>query len=158
MESPHNNIKKENLPSPESDLEGKAFVYNVETFAQSIVDFHKRFDVASIPQLIGERFEMLHEEYKEYKHEVEAAFYGADNEDYYKELLEVADIAYVALGTLQLAGRLGRKAVFETAMKNNAKTWDTHYRDSETGKITKKTNQEDKNPLSQLRGQDTREK
>ena len=53
------------------------------------------------------------------------------------ELAECADVAFVALGTLQLAGEFGITALRNVLMKNNKKSWTTHFRDEKTGKITR---------------------
>ena len=53
------------------------------------------------------------------------------------ELEECADVAFVALGTLQLAGEQGITALRNVLMKNNKKSWITHFRDVKTGKITR---------------------
>ena len=46
------------------------------------------------------------------------------------ELEECADVAFVALGTLQLAGEPGITALRNVLMKNNKKSWVTHFRDN----------------------------
>ena len=50
-------------------------------------------------------------------------------------LKEMADIAYVALGTLELAGEDGVQAMMQVVDKNNSKTTATHELNPKTGKI-----------------------
>ena len=50
-------------------------------------------------------------------------------------LKEMADIAYVALGTLELAGEDGVDAMLQVVDKNNSKTTATHKLNPKTGKI-----------------------
>ena len=107
-------------------------------FAGSIENFHIRFDCE-----LGtskERYDILAEEFREYFAEALLNTVKGNEEFSEAELEELADVAFVALGTLHLAGKAGIDALIEVMLKNNGKTWDTHFRSTETGKITRKAN------------------
>ena len=113
------------------------FAEEVLAFVESIEGFHERFKVETgIGVETGgvhsiERWRMLEEEHTEYRNEI---VFTSNRK---LELAECADIAFVALGTLQLAGEEGITALRNVLMKNNKKSWITHFRDKLTGKITR---------------------
>ena len=100
----------------------------VADFAESIREFHQRFGCEFGSE--NSRLAMLHEEFNEHSLEV-----GIDES---KALHELADLAFVALGTLELAGEAGIDALRVVAAKNGAKTSETHERNESTGKIQRR--------------------
>lgn len=102
----------------------------VRELAQSIEDFHDRFQVTDND--LSHRFIILREEVREHLADIEAGYLDP-------ALEEIADVAYVALGTLHLHGEHGLTALKQVAYKNDSKTWDTHYINEETGKITRRS-------------------
>ena len=110
------------------------YLHKLERFSLAIVNFHSRFNCEF--GLSIDRWNMLFEETKEYRDEIKAnSSYTTPTE---AELEEVADVAFVALGTLHLAKEAGILALDKVARKNNSKNETTHFKNSETGKITKR--------------------
>lgn len=100
---------------------------------RSMQSFHDRFGVSGLDMRtrLRERLKMLKEEVEEFEKEVEAG-------NYELALEEMADVEYVAMSFLQLAGSPGAKALQAVTVKNNEKTLETHIWDKEAGKIRRR--------------------
>lgn len=105
------------------------FTRIVEFTAQTIVALHERFDIELGHH--NDRLALLTEEFLEHAREC-----NKGDED--RILEELADVIYVALGTLQLAGDKGSAALRAVALKNSRKTLETHETNPITGKIQRK--------------------
>ena len=122
-----------------SDLRANDFVNASAELADSIASFHERFDVTllehrkpeEVTQILQERISIFVEELGEHAKEVNKG-------NWLLAAQEMADIAFVALGTLEVMGLTGAVAMRSIAEKNNAKTHETHEFNYETGKILRK--------------------
>ena len=108
--------------------------------AGSVFDFHQRFDVPSFDQLsqdpdglalLRSRLAFLVEETGEHAKELNKGELGDAS-------VEMADVAFVAMGTLLVLDRMGNDAMRSVAAKNNAKTSETHRVDKTSGKLVRK--------------------
>ena len=109
--------------------EAISYIQAVEKLAWSIHDFHERFDCE-----FGDPFSrhlLLDEEMGEVAKDI-----NRGNDD--AALEELADVVFVALGTLELARHEGIMALLNVAIKNDAKTNETHARNARTGKIERR--------------------
>ena len=102
-------------------------------------ELHKRFDL--FPPNPEATLPVFQEEVKEF-----AAEATAPGSDYYDLAVcrEAADVMVTILATLSGLGITREQftaACQHVAMKNNAKTWDTHFINPETGKIQRKEKQ-----------------
>ena len=92
------------------------FVEATENLARSVVAFHGRFGAEPVP--LSARLTLLMEEVGEHARAINRNESGA--------LEEMADVVYIALGTLELAGEEGTAALQQVALKNNRKTPDLY--------------------------------
>ena len=99
--------------------------------ADSVEGFHRHFGIEVGRDGIDfhSRLTLLMKEVGEHANAINK---GHPNDEVLKEM---ADIAYVALGTLELAGEDGVDAMLQVVDKNNSKTTTTHELNPETGKI-----------------------
>ena len=115
------------------------FVAAVAEMAASVYDFHQRFDVPPIGRLSQDldAFSVLRSR---------LAFLVEETGEHAKELnrgeldgasIEMADVAFVAMGTLLVLERMGGDAIRSVAAKNNAKTSETHHVDETSGKLVR---------------------
>ena len=121
------------------------FIASISELAKSVYDFHERFSVppidatanteASLSKIV-ERIPFLVEEIGEH---AKAVNHG----DLMESLMELADVAYVVLGTLLIMDEAGKDALSQVAYKNNQKTNSTHVRMDSSGKIVKRSKQYD---------------
>ena len=102
------------------------------TFARSIKSFHERLPCELSD--LHKRLKIVQSEMEEAKLEADALLSGGDELNYRLFLEEMADVSFLALGTLELAGEEGRRALRIVTRKNNAKTPETHYKDPKEGK------------------------
>ena len=125
---------------PRVDYSREEFVAAVAEMAASVFDFHQRFDVPSIARLpqdpdglavLRSRLAFLVEETGEHAKELNRGELGDAS-------TEMADVAFVAMGTLLVLDRLGGEALRSVAAKNNAKTLETHLVDETSGKLVRK--------------------
>ena len=117
------------------------FIAAVSRLAESVYDFHARFDIpnfndktptdAVFPRL-NTRLAFLMEETGEHAKELNQGCLeqAAD---------EMADVAFVAMGTLLELDSLGADACRQVADKNDKKTLKTHMVEASSGKLIKKT-------------------
>ena len=112
--------------------------------AGSVYDFHQRFGVARIGRSAAEegasaeglaalrsRLAFLIEETGEHARELNRGELGDASK-------EIADVAFVAMGTLLVLDEMGVDACRAVAGKNNAKTAETHVVDATSGKLVRR--------------------
>ena len=117
------------------------FVAAVSRLAESVYDFHQRFDIPNInantsddcavPRLCA-RLAFLMEEVGEHARELNI---GALDD----AAAEMADVAFVAIGTLLELDALGVSASRQVANKNDKKTLQTHFIEETSGKLVRRT-------------------
>lgn len=116
------------------------FTAAVSRLAESVYDFHHRFDIpninanksadCAIPRLCA-RLAFLMEEVGEHARELN----GGALDD---AAAEMADVAFVAIGTLLELDALGVAASHQVANKNDKKTLRTHFIEEASGKLVRK--------------------
>ncbi len=112
--------------------------------AGSVYDFHQRFEVPRIDRPHAEqgpssdglaalrsRLAYLVEETGEHAKELNRGELGDASK-------EIADVAFVAMGTLLVLDEMGVDACRAVAGKNNAKTVETHAVDATSGKLVRR--------------------
>ena len=120
------------------------FVAALSEMAGSVYDFHQRFDVPRIDRSPAEqgpssdglaalrsRLAYLIEETGEHAKELNRGELGDASK-------EIADVAFVAMGTLLVLDEMGVDACRAVAGKNNAKTVETHAADATSGKLVRR--------------------
>lgn len=117
------------------------FTAAVSRLAESVYDFHQRFDIpninantsddCAIPRLCA-RLAFLMEEVGEHARELNI---GALDD----AAAEMADVAFVAIGTLLELDTLGVSASRQVANKNDKKTLQTHFIEEASGKLVRRT-------------------
>ena len=109
--------------------------------AESVYDFHQRFGVppvgpGSSPNeslaKLRERLPLLMEEIGEHAGEL-----NRGNLD--DAIIEMADVAFIVLGTLLVLDEAGKGASNSVSQKNNSKTADTHIRVDTSGKLVRRS-------------------
>ena len=133
------------MPTPEHTLSREEFVTAVSRLAESVYDFHTRFAIPNIngktlpdgmtddifPRLCT-RLAFLMEETGEHARELNQACIDRAAD-------EMADVAFVAMGTLLELNSLGVIACHEVANKNDKKTLRTHMVEPSSGKLVRRT-------------------
>lgn len=117
------------------------FVAAVSRLAESVYDFHNRFDIPNInansaadcavPRLCA-RLAFLMEEVGEHARELNSGALA-------DAAAEMADVTFVAIGTLLELDALGVAASRQVANKNDKKTLQTHFIAETSGKIVRRT-------------------
>ena len=115
------------------------FVAALSEMAGSVYDFHQRFGVPRIgrgPSADGlaalrSRLAFLIEETGEHAKELNRGELGEASK-------EIADVAFVAMGTLLVLDDMGVDSCRAVAGKNNAKTAETHAVDTTSGKLVRR--------------------
>ena len=117
------------------------FLAAATRLAASVYDFHARFGIpnlnansdaeCAVPRLCA-RLAFLMEEVGEHSHELNVGALDA-------AASEMADVAFVALGSLLEMDALGAAAALEVANKNDNKTRQTHFVEASSGKIVKRS-------------------
>ena len=129
------------MPSSSSSLSKEEFVSAVSRLAESVYDFHTRFDIPIINAKVADddvfprlctRLAFLMAETGEHARELNqgALDRAAD---------EMADVAFVAMGTLLEMDALGASACHDVADKNDKKTLHTHMVEPSSGKLVRRT-------------------
>ena len=97
------------------------FVQHIHNIAQSVADFHQRFDIPTNDDIENLKFrnQLLTEEVGEVAK-------ALNHDDYDQALRESVDVAYVALGTLLAHAPEAFVRIVEVVAKNDAKTPE-HY-------------------------------
>ncbi len=128
------------MPSPKNAISREEFVSAVSRLAESVYDFHDRFEVSNLndknlsedpfPRLCT-RLAFLMEETGEHARELNQGVLG-------KAADEMADVAFVAMGTLLEMDSLGAIACQDVANKNDKKTLETHMVEPSSGKLVRR--------------------
>ncbi len=122
-------------------VDKKDFVAAISRLAESVYDFHARFDIPNFNEKtprstvfprLNTRLAFLIEETGEHAKEINQGCIeqAAD---------EMADVAFVAIGTLLELDSLGADACLQVSDKNDKKTLNTHMLEVSSGKLVKKT-------------------
>ena len=128
------------MPSQDNAVSREDFVSAVSRLAESVYDFHARFDIPNLndktpaddvfPRLCT-RLAFLMEEVGEHAAELNRAELDLAAE-------EMADVAFVAMGTLMELNSLGVSACRKVADKNDKKTLQTHMVEPSSGKLVRR--------------------
>ena len=128
------------MPSQDNAVSREDFVDAVSRLAESVYDFHARFDIPNLndktpaddvfPRLCT-RLAFLMEEVGEHAAELNRAELDLAAE-------EMADVAFVAMGTLMELNSLGTSACRKVADKNDKKTLQTHMVEPSSGKLVRR--------------------
>ena len=103
------------------------FIMAVRSLAVSVCSFHNRFDLPQVENkdtesmlaMLKHRLSLLVEESGEHAQDL--------NKGNVKDAMEeLADVAYIAIGSLRQAGKMGIDAMTRVADKNDKKTSKTH--------------------------------
>ena len=125
---------------PSDNVSRQEFVSAVSRLAESVYDFHTRFDIPNInekqnpddvfPRLCT-RLAFISEEVGEHAREL-----NQGNLDHAAD--EMADVAFVAMGTLLELHLTGTNACHSVADKNDKKTLTTHMVEPSSGKLVRR--------------------
>ena len=116
------------------------FLESVTRIAGSVYDFHSRFGIPAISvngssdaafDRLRTRLAYLVEESGEHSKELNQGNLQDASE-------ELADVAFVAMGTLLELSEMGAEACHTVALKNDRKTHETHDFDAGSGKIIRR--------------------
>ena len=129
------------VPSKNKAVSREDFVSSVSRLAESVYDFHARFHIPILNTKLADddvfprlctRLAFLMEETGEHARELNqgALDRAAD---------EMADVAFVAIGTLLEMDALGAHACHHVANKNDKKTMRTHMVEPSSGKLVRRT-------------------
>ena len=118
------------------------FLTAIECIALSVFEFHERFGIPAVGATASEeeilartrtRLSYLVEEIGEHAKDL-------NQSNLSEASLELADVAFVAIGTLLELDKIGTEACTNVARKNDMKTLSTHEIESGSGKLVKKNN------------------
>ncbi|MCY3639025.1 MAG: hypothetical protein OXG80_08015 [Chloroflexi bacterium] len=128
------------MPTAFDALTREEFVDAVARLAGSVYDFHARFDIPNLndktpaddvfPRLCT-RLAFLMEEVGEHAAELNRAELDLAAD-------EMADVAFVAMGTLMELNSLGASSCRKVADKNDKKTLQTHMVEPSSGKLVRR--------------------
>lgn len=116
------------------------FLDSINRIAGSVYDFHDRFGIPAISvngssdaafDRLRTRLAYLVEESGEHSRELNQG-------NLVDASVELADIAFVAMGTLLELDDMGARACRSVAIKNDRKTHETHTFDAGSGKLVKR--------------------
>ena len=129
------------MPASTDAITREEFVTAVSRLAESVYDFHTRFEIPNLnikahhddpfPRLCT-RLAFLMEETGEHARELNQGVLD-------RAVDEMADVAFVAMGTLLEMDSLGAIACREVANKNDKKTLQTHMVEPSSGKLIKRS-------------------
>jgi NTP pyrophosphatase (non-canonical NTP hydrolase) len=129
------------VPASTDAITREEFVTAVSRLAGSVYDFHARFSIPNLndkshyddpfPRLCT-RLVFLMEETGEHAKELNQGVLD-------RAVDEMADVAFVAMGTLLEMDSLGAIACREVANKNDKKTLQTHTVEPSSGKLIKRS-------------------
>ena len=127
------------MPADNNAVSKQEFVAAAARLAESVYDFHARFDIPNLNAKTADdafvrlcaRLAFLMEETGEHAKELNQARLqpAAD---------EMADIAFVAMGTLLELDAVGADACHAVANKNDNKTLQTHMVEPSSGKLIRR--------------------
>lgn len=129
------------MPTSERPISREEFLTAVSRLAESVYDFHTRFDIPNINakntpgdvfSRLCTRLAFLIEETGEHARELNQASLDRAAD-------EMADVAFVAIGTLLEMDSLGANACHIVADKNDKKTLKTHTVEPSSGKLVRRT-------------------
>lgn len=129
------------VPLQDNAVSREDFVSAVSRLAESVYDFHTRFDIPIINAKTAEndafprlctRLAFLMEETGEHARELNQGILDRAAD-------EMADVAFVAMGTLLEMDALGALACHGVADKNDKKTLHTHMVEPSSGKLVRRT-------------------
>ena len=129
------------MPSQVNSVSREDFVSAVSRLAESVYDFHTRFDIPNINAKAAEddifprlctRLAFLMEETGEHARELNQGVLDCAAD-------EMADVAFVAMGTLLEMDYIGANACHGVATKNDKKTLQTHMVEPSSGKLVRRT-------------------
>lgn len=115
------------------------FAEYISEIALSVYDFHERFNIPKVystsnPEfglnILRDRLILLNEEIGEQAWEINRGRFE-------QAVVESADVAFIALGTLCSLGQLAKTAAISVKNNNDSKTTSTHHLDSRSGKLIK---------------------
>lgn len=125
---------------PSDNISRQEFVAAISRLAESVYDFHTRFNIPNLnekshsdeifPRLCT-RLAFLMEEVGEHAREL-------NQSDFDRAASEMADVAFVAMGTLLEMDSTGANASHEVAGKNDKKTLHTHIVEPSSGKLVRR--------------------
>ena len=116
------------------------FTSAISQLADSVYDFNHRFgvpirDPATVPDesltALRGRLSFLMEEIGEHSK-------GLNTGNLEEAILELADVAFVLLGTILITDADGSKACLTVSTKNDLKTTETHVFEKSSGKLIKR--------------------
>jgi NTP pyrophosphatase (non-canonical NTP hydrolase) len=129
------------VPASTDAITREEFITAVSRLAESVYDFHARFSIPNLnektatddifPRLCT-RLAFLMEETGEHAKELNQGVLD-------RAVDEMADVAFVAMGTLLEMDSLGAIACREVANKNDKKTLHTHMVEPSSGKLIKRS-------------------
>ena len=113
------------------------FVAAMARIAESVYDFHSRFGLPMVGAGLSpeQGLEMLRARLPYLVEEIGEHSKALNNDDLDDALPELADVAFVAAGSVLTAGAPALSACRDVARKNDAKTHDTHYLEESSGKV-----------------------
>ena len=123
-----------------NQISREEFLSSISRIAGSVYDFHERFRIPSLSsngssdhvlERLRTRLAFLVEEVGEHSKELNQGELNLASQ-------ELADVAFVALGTLLELDSIGAKACGTVAAKNDGKTHNTHIVEASSGKLVKK--------------------
>ena len=115
------------------------FAEYIGEIAQSVYDFHERFNIPEIDlsinqemglNILKDRLILLNEEIGEQAWEINRSRFN-------KAIIESADVAFIAIGTLCSLGRLAKDAAISVKNNNDSKSIKTHHLHPSSGKLVK---------------------
>ncbi|MCY4580098.1 MAG: hypothetical protein OXD31_13770 [Chloroflexi bacterium] len=128
------------MTASQNAVSREEFVSAVSRLAESVYDFHARFDIPNLngknslddpfPRLCT-RLAFLMEETGEHARELNQGVLDRAAD-------EMADVAFVAMGTLLELDSVGANACQEVAIKNDKKTLQTHMVEPSSGKLVRR--------------------
>ena len=123
-----------------SEISKHEFLSSVGRLAESVYEFHRRFESMPVDtngspdralETLRKQFLLLMEEAGEHASDLNKGLLD-------KALLELADVAFVALGAVYLSNAQGAEACLQVAIKNDNKTNETHVLEESSGKIIRR--------------------
>ena len=116
------------------------FVAAMARIAESVYDFHSRFGLPMVGAGLSpeQGLETLRTRLPYLVEEIGEHSKALNNDDFHDALLELADVAFVAAGSVLTAGAPALDACADVARKNDAKTLDTHYLEQSSGKVLRR--------------------
>ena len=124
----------------DSGVTREEFVAAMARIAESVYDFHSRFGLPMVGAGLSpeQGLDALRARLPYLVEEVGEHAKALNNDDLEDALLELADVAFVAAGSVLNMGRLAAASCREVARKNDAKTDATHYLEVSSGKIVRR--------------------